>query len=232
MNSVGKNNESSRIIWLQKTLANISPGSRILDAGAGERKFSRFCDHLQYVAQDFAKYDGKGDARGLQTGAWDQSQLDIVSDIIAIPEPDSSFDAIMCIEVFEHLPNPLAAILEFSRLLRPGGVIILTAPFCSLTHFAPYHFYTGFNRYFYETHLSANGFHIEELVENGNYFEYLAQEIRRIPTIAERYANYRTNLFELLGIRLVLNILDRLSARDTGSSELLNFGCFVRARKI
>lgn len=231
MSSAGKNNESSRIDWLQKSLAQVSPGSRILDAGAGERKFMEFCNHLNYVAQDFAQYDGKGDARGLQTGVWDQSKLDIVCDIAAIPEPDGSFDAIMCVEVFEHLSDPLAAIREFSRLLRPGGVMILTAPFCSLTHFAPYHFYSGFSRYFYETHLPDFGFHIDELVENGNYFEYLAQEVRRIPTVAERYANRGTTLLETLVIRLLLNMLGRFSASDNGSSELLHYGCFVRATK-
>lgn len=231
MSNVGRNNESSRIAWLQKSLAQVSPGLRILDAGAGEQKFKELCKHLDYVAQDFAQYDGKGDERGLQTGGWDQSKLDIVCDITAIPEPDGSFDAIMCIEVFEHLPDPLAAIREFSRLLRPGGVVFLTAPFCSLTHFAPYHFYTGFSRYFYETHLPASGFYIDSLVENGNYFEYLAQEVRRIPTVAERYANRRTTLFESFSIRLVLNMLGRFSVRDKGSSELLHYGCFVRATK-
>ena len=36
---------------------------------------------LDYVSQDFAQYDGEGDTIGLQTGTWDQAQLDIISDI-------------------------------------------------------------------------------------------------------------------------------------------------------
>lgn len=231
MNRVGMKNESDRTDWLEKTLLQIPAGARILDAGAGEQKFRRLCTHLDYVSQDFAQYDGEGNKKGLQVGKWDQTKLDIISDITNIPAPNESFDAIMCIEVFEHLPAPLAALEELSRLLRPGGQLILTAPFCSLTHFAPFHFYSGFNRYFYETHLPACGFQLDELKENGNYFEYLAQEVRRISEVATRYTKSRPTLIESLAVRLVLKMLNRFSGSDKGSSELLHFGCFVRATK-
>lgn len=183
------------------------------------------------MSQDFGQYDGKGDSAGLQMGSWDQSNLDIVCDITAIPEPDASFDAVMCIEVLEHLPDPVLAIKELSRLLRSGGQFIVTAPFCSITHLAPYHFSTGFNRYFYETHLPAHGLEIVEMEANGNFFEYLAQEVRRIPQMAELYAKDRPDPSEESASRVVLRMLERLSARDTNSSELLNFGYHVRARK-
>ena len=229
--TVGTKNQFAREVWLEETLKQIPAGSRILDAGAGEQIYKGFCTHLNYVAQDFAKYDGKGNNSGVQMGSWDQSNLDIISDITAIPEPGASFDAIMCVEVFEHLPEPIKAIQEFTRLLKPGGYLILTAPFCSLTHFAPYHFYTGYNRYFYETHLPANGFKILNLQQNGNYFEYLAQEVRRIPEITKRYTDGRPNLFESLVMKLYLYMLKRFSKKDKGSSELLNFGFHVFAVK-
>jgi len=117
----GTRNQATREAWLERTLASIPAGSRILDAGAGELQYKRFCSHLQYVSQDFGQYDGQGDGIGLQKGSWDQSRLDIVSDITAIPEPDASFDAIMCIEVLEHLPAPVDALRELIRLLKPGG---------------------------------------------------------------------------------------------------------------
>lgn len=232
MTTVGTKNQSNREAWLEKTLNQIPAGSRILDAGAGELRYKRFCLHLDYVSQDFAQYDGKGDGRGLQPGSWDTSNVDIVSDITAIPESDASFDAVMCTEVFEHLAEPIKAIREFARLLKPGGLLILTAPFCSLTHQAPYHFYTGFNRFFYETHLLANGFKIVELQKNGNFFEYLAQEIRRIPGVVARYGkeNKYTSL-ESLSIKVCLSLLERLSNEETGASELLNFGYHLIARK-
>lgn len=231
MNKTGTKNETNRINWLSQTLLKIPEGSRILDAGAGEQQFKNLCSHLNYVAQDFAQYNGQGNERGLQVGAWNQTQLDIISDITAIPEPDESFDAIMCVEVFEHLPEPLLALKEFSRLLRPNGNLIITAPFCSLTHFAPYYFYTGFSRYFYEYHIPKFGLTIVDFQENGNFFEYLAQEVRRVNWVAEKYSNITMNRWEKLVINSMLKILEKFSDRDKGSSELLSFGCHLLAIK-
>jgi len=231
MTGVGTRNESTRTKWLERTLQEVAAGVRILDAGAGEGRYRRFCSHLDYVSQDFAQYNGVGDGRGLQTGSWDQNHLDLVCDICAIPEPDASFDAVMCIEVLEHLPYPVLAIKEFSRLLKPGGRLIVTAPFCSLTHFAPYHYYTGFSRYFYEKHLVEEGFVIDEITENGNYFEYLAQEIRRVPEVAQRYSNSFPNWWERRALGMLLKMLQRFSCADTGSAELLHFNYLVSARK-
>ena len=216
---------------MRNVLKEIPAGASILDAGAGEQKFKPLCAHLNYVAQDFAQYDGQGDATGLQMGSWDQTKLDIVSDISAIPLPDEIFDAIMCVEVLEHLPTPLIALREFSRLLKSGGRLIVTAPFCSLTHFAPYHFYSGFSRYFYSTHLPAFGFEIIEMQENGNYFEFLAQEVRRLPEIAGRYANESPGWWDNLFLRKTLKMLERFTSKDRNSAELLHFGYHVVAIK-
>ena len=76
--SLGVPNQIAREKWLKKTLRLIPAGSRILDAGAGEKAYRLFCRHLNYVSQDFAKYDGCGNACGIQTGSWDNSGLDIV----------------------------------------------------------------------------------------------------------------------------------------------------------
>ncbi len=228
---IGRENESNRIAWLEKILKQLPDNHRILDAGAGERKFEYLCKHLDYVAQDFGQYDGKGDGLGKQTGKWDQSRLDIISDITNIPEPSGSFDAIMCIEVFEHLPEPVAAICEFARLLKNNGQLIITAPFASLTHFSPYHFYSGFNKYFYEYHLKKNGFEIIELVPNGNFFEFTAQTIRQIKRRSENYCDDKPNFIEKMAVKTILKMLKRFDNKDTSSSNLLCYGYNVLARK-
>ena len=225
----GLNNQSNREIWLENRLSKIHPGMRILDAGAGELKYKKFCTHLDYVSQDFGQYNGLGNNLGLQTQTWDNSNLDIVSDITQIPEADSSFDAIMCIEVLEHLPSPVEALKELSRLLKKGGTLLITAPFCSLTHFAPFHYYSGFNKYFYEKHLGDLNFIVDEIIPNGNYFEYLAQEIQcRIPN---SYSFNTLSGVEKEAISTVLKLLKRMSDEDKGSSELLCFGYHIKAQK-
>lgn len=230
--SVGRNNQSYREEWLEKTLKKVPAGSKILDAGAGELQYKRFCRHLDYVSQDFGQYTGEGDV-GLQMGAWDNSKLDIVSDISSIPVDNKSFDAIMCTEVFEHIPKPIDAIKEFSRILKPGGQLIITTPFCAMTHFAPYFFYNGYSRYFYETILPEYGFEIKEIDFNGNYFEYLAQEIRRLDEMAERYAPTvkKPTPFDELTKRWLLRRLEGMSKKDQGSNELLVQGIHVLAIK-
>lgn len=227
---VGQDNDSNRVKWIEEELKKIPQGKRILDAGAGELRFKPFCSHLEYVSQDFGQYDGSGDT-GLQTGSWDQTKLDIVCDIIDIPEPDASFDAIMCIEVFEHIPKPIEAIKEFSRLLKPGGTLIITAPFASITHFAPYFFYSGFSRYFYETNLADNGFAIDSIELNGNYFEYIAQELRRINTVSKKYTGKKQGFVGKVGVQLLLWSLAKLSKKGSNSNELLSYGCQVIAKK-
>jgi len=230
MFKVGTTNESTRVKWIEDTLKKIPEGLTILDAGAGEAPYKKFCSHLKYIAQDFGQYHGDGEI-GLQTGTWDNTKLDIISDILSIPLPDGSVDAIMCTEVLEHIPDPLGAIKEFARLVKPGGYLLLTAPFASLTHFAPYHFVSGLSKYFYEKHLPGNGFEIADLQLNGNFFEYVAQENRRIKTIAAKYAGKRLTIFDKIIIHLNLLILQHLSKIDKGSSELLCYGIHVFAKK-
>ena len=209
-------NERNRQKWLQKTLADLPQGLRILDAGAGELKNQKLCGHLHYTSQDFNQYTGRGLAEGLQTGQWDTSRIDLVSDITAIPAPNGSFDAILCSEVLEHVPEPTHALDEFLRLLKPGGILILTAPFSSLVHMAPYHYCTGFSRYWYEHHLTSRGFKIKELTPNGDWFAYTEQEITRLGGLERQRGNWSwpfAYAYSLLGV-LYFKLRSKKRAED------------------
>ncbi len=200
-------NEINRQSWLKQTLNALPQGARLLDAGAGELKNRRYCGHLDYVSQDFCGYQGAAGSdasdEGLQSKSWDTTHIELVSDITAIPAPDASFDAILCSEVLEHVPEPTHALDEFARLLKPGGVVILTAPFASNVHMAPYHYCSGFSKYWYEYHLTQRGFRIESLTPNGDWYALLLQEITRLGGLERQRHNWSWPLayaYALLGL--------------------------------
>ena len=163
--------------WVRRQLQDIPPGLKILDAGAGQMRYKKFCKHLDYSSSDFGKYDGRGNGKAGQSGAWDTSTCDVICDITDMPFPDETFDAVMCTEVLEHVKNPELAIKELIRVLKKNGKIILTAPFGSYTHEAPYHYCTGFNTYWYEYVLPKYGCKIVKMDLHSNFFEMLSMDI-------------------------------------------------------
>ena len=139
----------------------------------------------------------------------------------------------MCIEVIEHVEDPLLVFKEFSRLLKNDGVLILTAPFNSLTHYSPCHYATGFSKFYYQKNLPKFNFEIVNIEPNGNYFEYFAQETRRINEVSKTYSNKKLySPFYYLSRIYMVNLLRKLSEKDNSSSELLCFGYNVIAKKI
>jgi SAM-dependent methyltransferase len=63
-----------------------------------------------------------------------EDNCDLDLDVCAIDLPDASFDCVICLEVLEHVADPISAARELQRILRPGGALFLTVPFLH-----PYH---------------------------------------------------------------------------------------------
>lgn len=225
-------NSGTRDMWVLDRLKELPAGTKLLDAGAGEGRYKKFCGHLQYTSQDFGQYDGKGDGTGLHSGSWNNSHTDIISDITSIPVSDASYDAILCTEVLEHVPYPDIAIKEFSRILKSGGKLILTSPFNSLTHMAPFHFSTGFSKYWYEKVASDTNMIIELCTANGNYFDVVLQELSRVPSMIQKHSKlgvlaYMSYLFIVPCVGIIY-LLSKLT-RDT--EYIATFGFMIVARK-
>jgi SAM-dependent methyltransferase len=218
--------------WVTRKLSELPAGARILDAGAGPQPYRKYCKHLKYVSQDFAAYDGKGDGTALQADGFSYKGLDIVSDICSIPEPDESFDAVLCTEVFEHIPDPAGALKEFFRLLKPGGKIVLTAPFFSLSHFSPYHFVSGLSRYWWDHWLVKVGYSKFDIVSSGGFFDFLAQLVKITPGISKKYSRHIIQIPILYFQCIVMILLLSFSKhRNDRSNELVCFGHFIYAEK-
>jgi ubiquinone/menaquinone biosynthesis C-methylase UbiE len=158
-----------------------APGTLLLDAGAGPQRFKAMCGHLRYLSQDFGEYTGGDEFAGESLDKWNSRSCDIISDITAIPLESASVDAIICVEVFEHLARPIEAVKEFSRLVKPGGRVFITAPFNSQYHQMPYFFYSGFSSEFYRQHGLSFGLDLVKVVAIGDYYENIAQELLRLP---------------------------------------------------
>lgn len=77
------------------------------------------------------------------------------------------------------------------------------------------------------------GFNIVEIVPNGNYFEFLRQEILRLNYMAKEYATKAGSLrlVEYFVIWMILRTLKRFSKNDNGSDEVLCYGYHVLATK-
>ena len=59
---------------------------------------------------------------------------DIVGDIHDLPFEDNSKEAILCLAVLEHVHNPIKAMEELYRVLKPGGKLLIYVPFLYYYH--------------------------------------------------------------------------------------------------
>jgi SAM-dependent methyltransferase len=67
--------------------------------------------------------------------------VDRVEDIHALSFADDSVGTVICVEVLEHVHDPLRAVKEIHRILKPGGVAILTSVMFFPIHAHPWDFW-------------------------------------------------------------------------------------------
>jgi SAM-dependent methyltransferase len=221
-------NETLRDEWVKKTLAAIPPGQKLLDAGCGSQQYRPFCSHLEYFGQDFGGYDGVGDAEGLAIEGYQYGNLAYRCDVWSIPERDATFDAVLCTEVLEHIPYPNETIKELVRLTKPGGTLVVTAPFFSIPHMTPYFFISGYHENWYRRIFEDNGCEVIEATAAGDAFANVLQEMMRLYKVVQPLP-----LRLLFGLFLVpvWCVLRLGMAAQFPGAKYLPFGYYVRARK-
>lgn len=96
----------------------ILPG-KVLDVGCRDGYLQKFLgSEHEYYGVDIVD-DGLGNVRNL-------SLVDVTKD--KLPFEDGFFDTIVAGEFLEHISNFYYAVGEFSRVLRPGGRLVITVP--------------------------------------------------------------------------------------------------------
>lgn len=78
-----------------------------------------------------APYRSLLEAAGYRVQCLDIAQsagVDIVGSAEHTGLPDESVDLVLCTQVLEHTRAPWSAMREFARILRPGGVVLISAP--------------------------------------------------------------------------------------------------------
>ena len=121
---------------LREAASKLPAGALVLDAGAGECPHAALFAHTRYVKLD----------RGIGDHAWDYSNIDVLGDICALPFRAGIFDAVINIQVLEHIKEPRQCVAEMARALKPGGQLILTTVQCWEIHQHPNDFFR-FTRY-------------------------------------------------------------------------------------
>lgn len=177
-------NEKFRIDWTEKQLRELltaRPGIEILDIGAGNSPFREIIERNSgvYLSHDFNSYIPNKDEPGIQNDSWNYASHIYVCDILEIPR-DRKFDAILCTEVLEHVPDPASALKLMFELLKPNGTLIVTVPFLSLMHQAPYWFSSGLSPYWFIHWSDKYQIKIEQLIVSGDYLDLVQQELYRL----------------------------------------------------
>jgi SAM-dependent methyltransferase len=89
---------------------------------------------------------------------------------------EASFDTVLCIQVLEHVLEPLRMTAEIGRVLRPGGTAVLLVPQTGDTHLAP-HFYGNFSRWWIEGACARAGLEIVEHERLGGTWSSMASHL-------------------------------------------------------
>jgi len=136
----------------------------MLDVGCGGMPYT------SVVEDRISSYDG------LDINPRTEGVRFVCSVMDMVPVESGSYDTVLCSEVLEHVPYPTTAVEEMSRVLRPGGKLIISVPFLSRLHEEPNDF-QRFTEHGLRLLLSDAGFEVEFVESIGTVASFLAHQV-------------------------------------------------------
>jgi SAM-dependent methyltransferase len=114
----------------------ITAGERVLDlgCGGGRHAFELYRRGANVVAcdLDLAELAGVQNMFRAMIAAGEPpagaTAAVVQGNVLSLPFPDGSFDAVIISEVLEHIPDDEQAMAEIARIVRPGGRVAVTVP--------------------------------------------------------------------------------------------------------
>lgn len=158
---------------------------------------------------------------------------DILGSVDNIPLEDSSLDSVICTQVIGDIAEPCKAIKEFQRILRKGGIVLLSESFMNELHGEPNDFWRFTEhgmRYIFE----ESGFEIIKIEKIGGFFAVIAQF--KIRYIIERFSLYQNNslsFFLAPAIKIygkIMLFFDRMD--KSAANKKFTIGSLIIAKKI
>ena len=144
-------------------VASILSSDKWLDVGCGSRPFEHLFPVGVYVGVD-VKESGR---------SADLKSPDFYYDGEVLPFPNNYFQGIICTQVLEHVSNPRKLLQEMSRVVVPGGGMLLTVPLLWQEHEVPYDYYR-FTRFGISELIRDAGFKVKSIKADNCAIESLA----------------------------------------------------------
>jgi ubiquinone/menaquinone biosynthesis C-methylase UbiE len=108
--------------WLDRLMPHNGAGVKLLDVGCGTGyHLRRFRDRGFEISGVDGSADMLTQARQANPGIEFKQ-----ADVDQLPYPDRSFDMILCVEVYRYLPDIAPCTREIARVLKPGGIALVT----------------------------------------------------------------------------------------------------------
>ena len=111
---------------------SLSPQSRVLDVACGSGHTTlRIASRTGCTVQGVDIHENaiaEGVAAAEQLDLASRATFQVHDAASPLPFDDASFDALICIDAINHLPNRPAILGEWARVLKPGGVLVFTDP--------------------------------------------------------------------------------------------------------